>query len=711
MKKYLLFLLIATLLLTSCGQKNSNTSPSDDVTMDAVSHHYVAKTLESSITQITSFNDMVGFLHKESDNAYRLSIQGQVTEDIPLTATFNVTHAFFNDQHILLTGYGEKGMTYHLYDRKGEFIKALELTSESTSEYNMLSLIGLYKDHILVSDNEMIDVYKSSGEKLKTLYNGSLLSPTIYNDHLYGLNVNGNIVKISLETDASTEITAPKDANFIIIQPTSSGFVGIDYDNNLITMDSNGQLTAKEPLKKIGPKKFNAFLQISSFIKDNDSYYFKLFGGSLLEMDDAEGLTEEIYAIEKKQGPKPVSASDKTLTIYTRKMDFILDMYAKEYMAKHPDINIEIKSFDDLSDEDYLKKVNTDLISGQNIDLMSFDGIPVDKLIKKGFFKSLDNQLTNEEKNNYYDELLKGIQYNNHLYGLPVNMTSHGLFINTDDMKPSTEAYIKDPSFDNFQKMISDHQDQPKLFRKLDADVLIQLLIKNQMRQLVDESKNKPLNEELLLEILDAYDRIQNHSSDQSTGNDEFIYYGSKNNFVAEPFISLDYFNLKKTIELMPGNYVLTPYPGDKNFSGDVQMIGLLEKSQNQENAIAFLKFLSIDEKVQSSMSMIGLSSVNKNTIGQAIKKLKDENGAVEMSFVWPETTKYGDRDFNMTAQTEEDYLMFDNINAKTIHFNNFNHAILNLISKEIKHHLENKTGRDELISSLNNKLYLYYNE
>lgn len=711
MKKTLILFMVLALLFTGCSKPTTSTNTTDEkVQIDDASHHYVLADLDENIVQIAKHNDALGLLKKVDDENYTFKIGD---EEIPLNVTITLNNIFFNDKHILISGYSEEGFKGQLFDRNGGFIKDIVMNTEQNSEeaYGYNQIIGIHNGTILSTNGETIDEYNIENDSSKTLLNESMMSPVIYKGALYGSNAtNGSILKISLDTLSKEEISIPKDTYLTIFTPTETGYVGIDYENTIHTLDKEGKLLGIESLKKMGPKKFNGFLQITSMVKAGDQYYFKTFGGSILDMGEAENISEEICSITKVDGPKPVEEQDNTITIYTRRMDYLLDMYAKEYMAKNPDKNIEIKSFDDLSDEDYLKKINTDIISGQNIDLMSFDGIPVDKLIKKGFFRSLDDALTDEEKNSYYSELLKGIQYNGKLYGLPINMSTNGLFINTENMTPSTKAYIEKPTFDNFMGLINDHQNETKLFRKLEPEAIITMLIQNQLSELVDNSNSKPLNDVLLNRVLDAYNAIQEKASDQSTGNDEFIYYGSKGNFIAEPLGNLEYFTYRKTLELMPGKYAIAPYPGNDHFSGSSQMLGILEKSQNSEAAINFLKFLSTDEKVQSSMSMMGLTSVNKNIIEASIEKLKKES-QMEMSFVWPETTKYGERNFEMSSQTEEDYRLFDDINEKTINFNNFNNAILKLITKEIKHHFENQTSREELIQSLNNKLYLYYNE
>lgn len=103
----------------------------------------------------------------------------------------------------------------------------------------------------------------------------------------------------------------------------------------------------------------------------------------------------------------------------------------RDFMDKNPDINVINNS---LSNEDYLSKLKTDIVSGYMPDVFYlWPGYDLESLISAGQVASLSDTMNNdpEWKKTFS---INGLFYNNYsrgLYGLPFETNFTGLYINT----------------------------------------------------------------------------------------------------------------------------------------------------------------------------------------------------------------------------------------------------------------------------------------
>jgi len=127
--------------------------------------------------------------------------------------------------------------------------------------------------------------------------------------------------------------------------------------------------------------------------------------------------------------------SNKTvLTVSSLFTDQILRVAAFEFQKKHPDVQIKITQYyDKMEDQmkwsDFIRTVNTDILSGKAADIMFLDNLPLESYMRRGILvdlNSLVNELGGAEKLNM--GIINGMKNKDgKLYALPLTFTTYAL--------------------------------------------------------------------------------------------------------------------------------------------------------------------------------------------------------------------------------------------------------------------------------------------
>ncbi len=127
--------------------------------------------------------------------------------------------------------------------------------------------------------------------------------------------------------------------------------------------------------------------------------------------------------------------SNKTvLTVSSLFTDQILRVAAFEFQKKHPDVQIKITQYyDKMEDQmkwsDFIRTVNTDILSGKIADIMFLDNLPLESYMRRGILvdlNSLVNELGGAEKLNM--GIVNGMKNKDgKLYALPLTFTTYAL--------------------------------------------------------------------------------------------------------------------------------------------------------------------------------------------------------------------------------------------------------------------------------------------
>lgn len=168
-------------------------------------------------------------------------------------------------------------------------------------------------------------------------------------------------------------------------------------------------------------------------------------GSKNTEQNNSNSSDNNEKSIDREDLSLKVSKDEKktiTISVMGKFPDF--ELAAKEYEKKHPNINIELKSFASggggmslLELEKYVKKTTTEVLSGKGADLfiLNDQSLPVDRYIDKNAFVDLNQYIerdTSFDKSQYYMNILEYSKVNGGLYILPTHFSLGALFGNKE---------------------------------------------------------------------------------------------------------------------------------------------------------------------------------------------------------------------------------------------------------------------------------------
>jgi len=561
---------------------------------------------------------------------------------------------------------------------------------------------------------EQYMAFDIEGDKLYLLMAGEGMSVDVVN-----LEIGQVEESILLETEGF----------FMNIYKTDNGYMTIDFDSKVYVYDNQGKEKETMNLKAHGPRIFNGKVNVGSLHYDGNSLFVGIAGEINMATisDSVEGKAGEsdaqIMKLTEVKGENPYTAGLSTLNIYMKNKNYIIEMMAEGFMKDHPDVDVKIINHDNVSNEDYVKKLNTELISGEAIDIVMFDQLPVRKLADKGFFADLGKLIQPEELENMYPNVLESIKYKGNLYGLPLTLKVNGLYLDKSYFDSYEGDIQKDmASLDGFAKALEsfsededgdgDGIDEKSPLRAMEKDEILKALLTGFSQELYDfDNSSKTLNDEKFIEILETVDQIsQPEIMNAEMDYDNYVFNGTKGAIGADLLNNAGFEDIQFTNVIFDGDYKLLSLPNGKGAgaSFNAEMMGVVSSTINTDIACEFVKYLCLDEKVQKSLMEFSKISADKRIIDY---KKANNQYAGQVGLVYAKETKYGNREIGIkepenTHLDELDRLL-KNASTSTVWAN----EIIGLTVEEANKYFSGAMSREEMIESLNNKLFLYMNE
>lgn len=127
----------------------------------------------------------------------------------------------------------------------------------------------------------------------------------------------------------------------------------------------------------------------------------------------------KLYNLSIQEGE--ATAAETTLTVWAMESTPMLQIAAQRYQSLYPEVKLNIVTGrsgeeDSVSEEDILRQLNTELLSGEGPDCLILDGLPVQSYIRQGMLQNLDGLVTESE---CYSNILNGYAEEDGLYAVP----------------------------------------------------------------------------------------------------------------------------------------------------------------------------------------------------------------------------------------------------------------------------------------------------
>lgn len=175
---------------------------------------------------------------------------------------------------------------------------------------------------------------------------------------------------------------------------------------------------------------------------------------------------------EEKNGNGNKTYVDKNivLTIDTYYDYEQISLYAKEFMADNPNVEIVVRSYESESINDYIKRISTELMTNRSADIIDFGYISVFQYAQKGYLCDLYNFMESDENfdiNDYYCNVFRAKEYNGGLYSIPFYFIYDVVYVS----KPLFEkAGLEIPESINYEEMITTHE---MIIEHIDENILL----------------------------------------------------------------------------------------------------------------------------------------------------------------------------------------------------------------------------------------------
>ena len=339
--------------------------------------------------------------------------------------------------------------------------------------------------------------------------------------------------------------------------------------------------------------------------------------------------------------------SNKTvLTISSLFTDQLLRVAAYKFQKDHPDVQIKITQYYDKMENqmkwsDFIRTVNTDILSGKTADIMFLDNLPLDSYTRRGILVDL-NPLVNElgGTENLNMGIVEGMKNEDgKLYALPLTFTTYALI----GRKEVTDQVTDLQSLLTLKLK----PDQTALSPMQKQSLFQQLLMTNLPVFVDKQSGNYRFDTPEFIGFLELFDRIYNEAQIPppelpENPTEEDYRRIDMGNFYQD--VQKDRYTGKTALYMTTlGNLDSLSYefsysggkdaswtfmPTMKDIGGEIFMpqttLGISAKSKNQKLATEFVKMILSGEIENMSNYMWGFS-ILKSQQEKAIKNLQEQ--------------------------------------------------------------------------------------
>ncbi|QHQ61899.1 extracellular solute-binding protein [Anaerocolumna sedimenticola] len=469
------------------------------------------------------------------------------------------------------------------------------------------------------------------------------------------------------------------------------------------------------------------------------------------------------------------------ITVYCYDSTFYknyLEAGAKEFEAKYPGTKVNIESFstapevkssttknggtikmitnnrDTKSENDYINRINTELMTGEGPDILAMDILPYYKYAENGQLVDLNAYMDADkdfQKEDYRQNVLEATNYKGGQYIFPMGYNFDVLGYDKTILDPAeqenlnpNEAYTYDQlieigqdSFENQKNM--DKENPLKMFDRSSgstgAGTMFNQLFQLDYKQFVD-IENKTANFtggqfEKVLETVKEYEENGYLNVPVEKKAEDMLKVSSSQSFL---FRTVGDNMLLQAFDDNNGKKMNITFNGGGQFTENDEIAGILKNdkdqivfdytqayamnanSQNKNTSWAFLKYLA-GEEMQTSTTLMGcpvnikageekaklqIQIAGKNAVPLtdkgAGKDTKKQSGAVELDEKQTEIFNNYNKALNQYSDMLNTYMIHDTV-------------IDDMVNEEVKYFFDGSKSAKEVAEILQGKVELYLNE
>lgn len=414
-----------------------------------------------------------------------------------------------------------------------------------------------------------------------------------------------------------------------------------------------------------------------------------------------------------------ISEEARELNIFTLDKNRFLEQAINLYQSQNRDFDINLtvarEEYPELSDEDIIKNLNTEIANGNSPDIIFLDGINIKEYLNKDVLLDLTEVVTEvEDEEEIYENIFKTFENEEGIFAVPLKFS----------FMIEASEYSDINNFNNFNDFI----EQVKSIIEGDEEFSKQIVTLNQAtsiyyRLIFDDEedfteenlKSFYSNLDELISIMETYEIEEEmeeciHEIDLSyirvlpCNFEDIVLASSGKMMVAMDYIDslYSYCQLIRCYELNDElSYNIMASDDSKIFIPQ-SIVGISSKSKDIDGAKSFLKFL-ISEEGQSSYDFMNGLAINKNSL------IKSMENVVE--FEMEININGNSKSLKIDAFNEnEKEQFFNDINDMTM-ASITNPTIESIIMEQANKILHNNLNPDEATKNAYKKLKIYLME
>ncbi len=632
-----------------------------------------------------------------------------------------------------ILNYGDDGKLYLVkssVDKAGFHSTLQELKSDGTQREisvpdwehkNDMGLLPYITDFLVMKNGEVLihqikpntgTLYDTSGKKLLDFENVNINTLSSTGDDI--ISVNKNIDNI-LIIDKNTGINKNSVA-------FPQGEERQSYANVAICKDSNDNIYVANSKGLYCMKKNGSIFRT---IISGDNTSLSLPSLAILKLMKATDNSFNIFYKENKRNIYHVmhyeykknipTIPDKALTVYSLENIDLIKEASIKFMQKNPDVRIDYQvpktESDSLSTDDYVKALNTDILSGNGADIIVCDGLPAQDYLNKGIFTDISDTIDPiVKKGEIYNNIVDCYRKDKGIYLLPMKVEAC-IFAGKSEILDSTN------SLDSMVNYYQNHAELPLLGENLNYNDLFKWFYGLYYQNLFQNGK---LDEKQLVEFLIKLKKINKYNGKEKYKNwfntDCFLEYSQEKSQIMIANISnMDTLLLTGSV-LGHTSALASPngleYRSARDSFQPYCLVGVNKKSKEKDLAKDFIKIL-LSEEVQNRNTDKGIP-LNKNALnmwGNLHIKWSTING--DFSFLGaraydPET------DYEIAKEYPVNPLEIQTLTKlleKLTTPIQYDTTIFNIISKEIGPFFEGEKSAEDIASVIMKKIDIYDKE
>lgn len=437
----------------------------------------------------------------------------------------------------------------------------------------------------------------------------------------------------------------------------------------------------------------------------------------------------EIYRYDIEGGVHK-AAERQAITLAMPITDSRLEVAALKFQKAYPQYRIDIKTYEQAYDingdyENYVKLLNTELLTGKGPDIINASWLPYEKYIGKNMFADLSALMEEDkgfDRSRYYTNIFDALEYKDRLYTLPASFRFNLLAVNNKIFEKAA-AGIDDTrwtwaDFTEAGRKLTgkDGAGGRKVFTGISRQTVLEYMLKGNFSSFVNEQDKKAsFDSKEFTDLLNMAKEFGDGKipNDRTAANLNYDDLDSIENgtVIFNPQTMDSYISYAFLKALYRDQVRLLNYPSSGSGKGGVFESGTLfsinNNSKNKAAAWEFLKFLLSDE-VQSG-ELDGFA-VNKASLGKIAQKAAETTKNGEMTVAIGEK---GKKPKIMTprplTQKDIDYVngFIENIGV----YNRNNAGVRKIVNEEAPAFFSGEKSAAEVAGLIQKKVNIYLGE